>query len=251
LIYKDEAPYLAEWIEFHRLVGVERFFLYDNGSRDDHLEVLGPYLEEGTVVLHDQSVFFRQAGAYAHCLTEHGSHARWIAFIDTDEFLFAPTGRPLPEVLAAFEQFPGVGVYRVTFGTSGHRTRPDGLVTETYVLKFRVESSVKSIVDPSRVERQRNAHSFLYHGGALAVDENREPIEGWFLEEPTSELLRINHYVTKSEAEFAQKLTKGRVDNDQPWEPRDDIPKQIGEIKDETIGVYLPSLREALARRGR
>jgi hypothetical protein len=23
-----------EWIEFHRLVGVERFFLYDNGSSD-------------------------------------------------------------------------------------------------------------------------------------------------------------------------------------------------------------------------
>jgi len=33
-IFKDEAPYLPEWIEFHRLVGVERFFLYDNGSGD-------------------------------------------------------------------------------------------------------------------------------------------------------------------------------------------------------------------------
>ena len=29
-IYRDEAPYLREWIEFHRLVGVEHFFLYDN-----------------------------------------------------------------------------------------------------------------------------------------------------------------------------------------------------------------------------
>ena len=39
----------AEWIEFHRLVGVERFFLYDNGSTDDHREVLAPYVEEGIV----------------------------------------------------------------------------------------------------------------------------------------------------------------------------------------------------------
>ena len=31
-IYRDDAEYLPEWIEFHRLVGVERFFLYDNGS---------------------------------------------------------------------------------------------------------------------------------------------------------------------------------------------------------------------------
>lgn len=31
-IFKDEAPYLPEWIEFHRSVGVERFFLYDNSA---------------------------------------------------------------------------------------------------------------------------------------------------------------------------------------------------------------------------
>ena len=46
-IYRDDADYLGEWIEFHRLVGVERFVLYDNGSTDDHLDVLAPYLEEG------------------------------------------------------------------------------------------------------------------------------------------------------------------------------------------------------------
>ena len=36
-IYRDEAHYLAEWIEFHRLVGVERFFLYNNGDREAQL----------------------------------------------------------------------------------------------------------------------------------------------------------------------------------------------------------------------
>ena len=35
-IYRDEASYMQEWIEFHRLVGVERFYLYDNNSVDDH-----------------------------------------------------------------------------------------------------------------------------------------------------------------------------------------------------------------------
>ena len=32
-IYRDEAPYLVEWIEFHRLVGVEHFYLYDGFKR--------------------------------------------------------------------------------------------------------------------------------------------------------------------------------------------------------------------------
>ena len=41
-MFHDEASYLREWIEFHRLVGVERFFLYDHESVDDSREVLAP-----------------------------------------------------------------------------------------------------------------------------------------------------------------------------------------------------------------
>ena len=50
-IFRDEAAYLAEWIAFHRLVGVEHFFLYDNGSADHPEAVLAPYLAEGEVTL--------------------------------------------------------------------------------------------------------------------------------------------------------------------------------------------------------
>src|SRR3954454_18594231 len=67
-IYRDEAPYLREWIEFHGLGGVERFFLYDNLSEDDHLSALAPYLEDGTVVLREWPAFPGQLEAYAHCL---------------------------------------------------------------------------------------------------------------------------------------------------------------------------------------
>ena len=33
-IFKDEAPYLLEWLAFHRMMGVDAFVLYDNGSSD-------------------------------------------------------------------------------------------------------------------------------------------------------------------------------------------------------------------------
>ena len=131
-----DAPYLHEWIEFHRLVGVERFFLYNNGDRETQRELLAPYIEEGVVVLHDWTVFPPQTPAYNHLLEEHREDARWVAVIDTDEFLFSSTGQPLPEVLADYEESPGVGVNRLTFGTSGHRTKPEGLVTENYLGSF-------------------------------------------------------------------------------------------------------------------
>ena len=99
-IYRDDADYLGEWIEFHRLVGVERFVLYDNGSTDDHLDVLAPYLEEGAAIRHEWRMpFLGEKGrpkamiqAFEHCVGAHRDDARWIAFLDVDEFLFSPTG---------------------------------------------------------------------------------------------------------------------------------------------------------------
>ena len=34
-IMKNEGAYLKEWLDFHILVGVEKFYLYDNESNDD------------------------------------------------------------------------------------------------------------------------------------------------------------------------------------------------------------------------
>ena len=50
-----------------------------------------------------------QTDMYNRCLEQHGREARWIAFLDMDEFLFSPTRRPLSEVLTAYEQRAGRG----------------------------------------------------------------------------------------------------------------------------------------------
>jgi len=34
-LVQNEAPYIAEWIAYHRLIGFEHFFIYDNHSNDD------------------------------------------------------------------------------------------------------------------------------------------------------------------------------------------------------------------------
>ena len=157
-IYRWEGPYLREWVAFHRLMGVERFFLYDNRSDDEHREALAPYLEDGTVELTEWPMFPGQVQAYTDCIERHREDSRWIAFIDIDEFLFSPTGRPLPEVLARYERWAGVGVNRVTFGTSGHETRAAGpRAGELHAAHRRIPSArktaIKSIVDPRRVVR--------------------------------------------------------------------------------------------------
>ncbi len=257
-IYRDEAQYLREWISLHRLVGVEHFYLYNNGSVDEHREALAPFMEEGVAEVLDWDFYPGQLSAYGHCLGERRDESRWIAFVDTDEFLFSPSGRPLPEILARFEQAPGVVVNWAMFGTSGHRTMPAGLVIESYLRRTDNEQAnrhVKTIVDPRRAERPGiNPHFFHYKDGS-AVDETGAPMEEppfSFTESVNFNLLRINHYYTKSEQEFLDKLSIPKAHSGAiqlPVIERERLERQIAsldEVEDRTILRYLPALREAL-----
>ena len=38
-ILKNESTYIDEWIKFHRMVGFNRFILYDNGSDEKTAEI--------------------------------------------------------------------------------------------------------------------------------------------------------------------------------------------------------------------
>jgi hypothetical protein len=252
-IYRWEADYLREWVAFHRLVGVERFFLYDNASEDEHLEALAPFVEDGSVTVHPWPVFPGQGSAYDHCLAVHGEEVRWMAFIDVDEFLFSPQGRPLPDVLRGYERHPGVGVSRAWMGTSGHRTKPEGLVLANFASRLHPPEpnrSVKSIVDPSRVVHRVNEHWFEYADGAPAVDEHEQPLESW-TRDLSFDVLRINHYFTKSEEEALVKFARpqagggklrGKLRPEGLRRRNEDYGRP-----DRVIQQYLPALEESLA----
>lgn len=86
-IIKNEGPYLREWLEYHKLIGVEHFYVYDNESSDNTKEVLQPYIDAGDVTY----IYFpgrdRQDPAYCHATAHFGQETRWMAVVDLDEFI--------------------------------------------------------------------------------------------------------------------------------------------------------------------
>jgi len=251
LVYRNEASYLREWLEFHRLVGFERFFLYDSGSTDDHESVLAPYVEKGIVTMHRRPGEAHQYGSFQHCLDHHRDDARWIAFIDTDEFLFSPRGRPVPELLADFEDFPAVGVNQAIFGTGGHEQRPPGLVIESYLYRSGNPDvrMVKNIVDPQRTTGIVNAHSFVHTEGER-VDVLKRPFRGRDSEDVRFSRLRLNHYYTKSREEMAEKWSRTEADTGDMRDPKhfeEHLSHESRFVRDEVILQYVPALKAALA----
>ena len=251
-IMKDEAPYLIEWLEFHKIVGVERFYLYNNNSSDHTLDIVQPYIESGEVVLHDwQFSNKQQASAYEHCLASYKQESEWIAFIDLDEFLFATEKDSLIEVLEEFDSCPAVGVNMLNFGSSGHEIRPEGLQIENFTKRaldnFEQNLYVKSIVRPEQILRPNCPHFFIpINHEAFSVTENKEPLGCSIAERLSVQKLRINHYYTRSKQETQQKIMRGDAffpEQKLLWvmEYRD-----RNEVEDLTIQRFVPKLKQAV-----
>lgn len=86
-IMKNEKPYLKEWLEYHRLQGVEHFYLCDNGSTDGTAAYLEPYVAEGVITYIPLPGVDKQAECYEKIVAGYGRETEWLAFIDLDEFL--------------------------------------------------------------------------------------------------------------------------------------------------------------------
>lgn len=248
-IMKDEAPYLIEWLEFHKIVGVERFYLYNNNSTDNTVDILQPYLQSGEVILHDWPFTPGQISAYEHCLNTYKNESEWIAFIDMDEFLFPTEKDDIKEVLEEFYDFPGVAVNWLVFGSSGHKTRPEGLQVEKFSNRseenFGANKMVKTIVRPEFATCSGNPHHFLYFNDEVVVTENKEPIVGPWSTANSVQKLRINHYFTRSLQESQEKMLRGRSDTPSPRQWRFEEHDR-NEVEDLTIQRFVPKLRQAV-----
>lgn len=75
-IFLNEGPYIREWIEFHRIVGVEHFYLYNNMSVDNYKCILERYIAEGIVTLIEWDVPHGQISAYKNCIKRFSDETR-------------------------------------------------------------------------------------------------------------------------------------------------------------------------------
>lgn len=127
-IIKNEGDYIKEWAQYHRLIGVDHIFLYNNGSTDDTANILSPYITSGFISFMDFPGIGMQLPAYNDALKKYGSLCKYMAFIDADEFIYPVEHRHIIDVLdEIMEKNPhagGVAVNWRVYGSSGHISKP-------------------------------------------------------------------------------------------------------------------------------
>ncbi|MCX6059045.1 MAG: glycosyltransferase family 92 protein [Chloroflexi bacterium] len=245
LTCKDENDYLPEWLDYHILMGVDRFYIYDNESQISLRESLKEYVERGWVVVVDIPGKGIQGYAYEHCLQNFGPSTFWLGFIDTDEFLVPKTGQDLKELLKGYEACGGLAVSSLFFGSSAHQIRPTSGQIAAYTWHthktFKENELVKSIIQPSLVLIPNSPHDFIFKEGSWCVNEGFLRVD--FQRFPNNiEKIQLNHYFCRSECEIDLKLRRGNS-GDIVWSRRFfNVVNQLAKYEDTCILQNLEAL---------
>jgi hypothetical protein len=254
-VFRDEAPYLDEWIRFHHGQGVSHFYLYDHESSDEFEQALSPWQAQGIVTLL-QVQGRHQEDVYTECLELARNSFSWLGFLDIDEFLFSPKEHDLIGILNRYVDFAGVFVFWQLFGSAGRDLQsPRGVIESfTYCLELpkspneaqlQYENWVKlgesgkpttgnpiqgkCLVNLAKVTKMSIHFPEVYKGKVvdeqMRVIDKKSDIPTTYTSKysPSANELRINHYWSRGNQALIQKFSKPGIARN----PRDPDSKKL------------------------
>jgi glycosyltransferase involved in cell wall biosynthesis len=272
-IVRNEADYIAEWLEFHLYAGVEKFYIYDNESDDNTKEILKPYVYRGIVEYYylpgkklELHKYTRQKEqlreqirwchtiqyrAYADAVHRAKYAAFWLAFIDIDEFIVPVSAKTIPEFLHDFENQAGIELYWLTYGYGSHINKSEQLVIERFqhhsLFQYPDNSQKKLIVNPRFVFLQR-VHNTWFFEGKKSVNSDC-CIAGHDGHSSRHDKIRLNHYHSKSFEEWLlrRKGDPAGLNNPLFIEEFGKMQVERNTVKDDMImQKYIEPVKEAL-----
>jgi hypothetical protein len=256
-IFRNEARYLLEWLAFHRLIGIDAFVLYDNGSTDGGAELIRRSRFAHTVTLIDWPGADMQLPAYRDFCAYHAEKFAWAAVIDLDEFIVPRDGDTIREPLArrAYSDYASILMQWLVFGPSGHLRRPHGMVIENYTRRlpdnYPTNRHVKPLVRGKAVSSAGTTPHIINVSGPTCNTRGQTVMS--YAEQPIEchDVLAVNHYYTKSREDWVAKVGRGRIDIPDPAAHpyRDAIYYDVerdAQVEDRSALRFVPRLKAML-----
>lgn len=213
-IAKNEEDYIKEWVAFHKVMGFDKIILYDNDSTDNMIKEIKPFIDDGYVIVNEIHGTIQQLNAYNDALQKYSKQFKYIAFIDCDEFLFPVDEKEtvfsvLEKTMKLDRNAGGVCVNWAMFGSSGHKTKPHGLLIDNFLWRAELSKPgtnwIKTICKPDLVVKFDYPHYPIYKRGIYAITPKGDRRSGW--NNPITEYvgLRNNHYFCKSKEQWIKR----------------------------------------------
>ncbi len=217
--FKNEGANLKEWIEYHKLIGVDHFYLYNNNSTDNFREVLAPYIDEGSVTLIDFPQTPIQPYCYKHWIENYRKESTFVALTDVDEYFVPLKDNNLKDWLGRWKKYPVILVYWKMFGSSGKLKHDDTkLITEQYTCSWpKLYDCGKIIFNTDYDIKIGNG---MHHYSVVKGSESRfpfAPVNNWgkfvifgINRGADKDIdIQLNHYWSGAYGKYVEKLEKG------------------------------------------
>ena len=246
-LFRNEARFLREWIEYHRMMGVDHFYLFNQSSDDDYFLILEPYIRAGVVELFDWPQE-AEVVAYNRLLKERGRETFWLALIGTNEFIVPLQTPNLHTFLRGYEKHAGLSINWQLYGTSNvYRLLENQLLLETLTQRAPADHpdnhTFKTIIQPTKIKEVKEPNLYKYHRHNHPVDENKERLSKNKTQSPriSVEKIRINRYAYRDEDFFYSETCHHHSGKLLPT-----IDPSYNAIEDPLMLKFIPALKERL-----
>jgi hypothetical protein len=208
-IFKNESHILEEWLLHYIYHGIEHFYLVNDNSNDNFIDIINKYKPYITLFNNDIQTknVGRQSLIYEKYFRSILNESNWFAILDLDEFLYSPIDVFIPNIIKKYDNFSQIIVIWLHFGSNEHLYQPQSVV-EGF--------TKRSIIDESTMYY---SYKSIFKGNSLlnfsihSQNVIGESINLRYQENDIHELI-INHYNIQS-LDFYLKIksTKGDADN--------------------------------------
>jgi len=229
-IFKNESNSIKEWIEHYLFHGVEHFFLIDDSSSDNTIEIITPYIDRNIVTLFYGNNWDhyngRQKDMYNHFILPQLNKTKWLLIVDVDEYMWSELSIDLNDILEKCNHLGQIQVEQTLFGSNGFIQQPSSIVSN-----FLTRSSLS----PTPGNRKYFVNSsfkinclFVHH--ALFVNEFDEKNNFLCINKPW---FILNHYNCQSYNFWTNiKCLRGDCDNYRLRNPDDFFDYDQNEVVD-------------------
>lgn len=207
-VIRDDDRYLDEWVEYHLSIGFEHIVMYDHRSL---IPVAPRWGNKVTVIYKErEDVTFPDN---FHNETLKNFNSNWVAVLDVDEFIVLYQHKDINSLLANYTDYGGLSINWAVYGSSGHRTRPEGLVKDNYLWRMAdddpsgAQRLVNTIINSKYFIYSHNPHT--HRSSRDIVTEDYEVCNSCTADSSRT-LCRINHYITRSWEDWLHKIDRAK-----------------------------------------
>ncbi len=234
---KNEAPYILEWIAYHRSIGVDNFLVYSNDCEDSSQQIL-THLEKLGIIYHENNDNWKGKSPQQAALNDSLKHpaaqkANWLIHIDIDEFINIRAGESgtLPELYEMMGDATNMAMTWRLFGHNGVTEFQDRPILEqftacapAYCPKPHTAWGFKTLMRNNGAYKRLSCHrpnkldpaqeaDICWLNGSLVDMGMDVKTKGWRSTVNTIgyDAVQLNHYALRSAESFLVKRQRGRA----------------------------------------